>query len=336
AEDDALLLGRVARGGDELLDVLVAPGAEVSAHWLDLPGNSPAQARAAASFLLAEELAVTEGLHFAVAEPDETGRRLVLVCNAERLSAWLDEAAALGAEPAYAVPDYLLLEEPVGDEVIAASLGARVAVRGREVAFSAERELAESLVSGREVRWIDDADFEAMMAARAATPEVNLLQGPYGKGAAAPARGGWRRPAMLAAAVLLSPLLVLGAHIARDEWTAHSLRSQAAEQARTVAPSAEDPVASLRRQVARREAADQFPGVAADFFRAVESVPTIQMSTLVFSADGTVRSSLAYVSYSDIDQLSRAAAATGLSVEQESTLTEGERIASDVVIGRRR
>lgn len=328
SEGEAPRILTLGEMGEETRDILVVPGAEAAARWLDLEGRTQAQARAFAAFQLADELAGgTEGLHIAVGPPDAAGRLTVVVEEA-RLRGWLAEAAALGIKPAAVVPDHLMLRPEEG-VVVAARFGPLMAARGERLALSAEPELVETVLEGRAWRLVEGAELEAMLALQAASPPVDLLQGAFARRDPALRRADLIRAAVLAAVLVASPLALLLAGIARDELAARAMLDQA--RAAAAHAGAAD-LAALDARLSRLRAADGFPALAAGFFAAVEKVPAVRLETLVYSADGAIRSTLAYGAYSDMDRLREAAAGAGLVIEEDSTLTEGAQITSDVVV----
>lgn len=326
--------GRLPASGGETRDVLVVPGAETSARWLELPGGGLAQARSAAGFLLTEELA-GEDPHIAVGQAEADGRRLVVVVGEQRLRGWLDEAGRFGIDPAAVVPDYLMLPVPQGDEILAAPFGPLLAVRGERLAFSVERDLAETVLEGRPFRLLGSEELEVVAPARALDPPLDLRQGLFARREPGISPRLARRAAVLGAVALLLPLVLTLAGLARDELAAQDLRRQAVSVAAEVAPGASDPLAAVEQRLAALRAADAFPALAGDLFRAVEAVPGMQMDMLVYSGDGALRTSVAYGAYADMDRLRAAARGAAIELEETSTLTEGERIASDIVARRR-
>ena len=63
-------------------------------------------------------------------------------------------------------------------------------------------------------------------------------------------------------------------------------------------------------------------------------MPGTQLDTLAYSDEGGLRARIAYSNYSDIDQFVAAGRGLGLDIRQESTVTEGARVTSDLVVRR--
>lgn len=313
-------------------DILVVPGSEAAAHWLDLPSGGDKQARAAAAFMLADELAGGDP-HIALGRTETDGQRLVVTVDKARLQGWLDAAAGFGVTPAAALPDYLLL--PEGDEVLTTAFGPLRAVRGERLAFSAEPDLADTILDGRPSRALSDAELETAMAERGPALPVDLLQGEFAHREASIPHRRWRRAVVLAALVVLSPLILTLAAAARDEMVARELTAKAQAAAAQMAPDAADPLAAVEARMNAHRAADAFPLLAADFYKAVEAVPGMRMDMLVYSDDEALRTSVAYGAYSDMDGLRKAAAGSGIELEETSTLTEPDHITSEIIVRRR-
>lgn len=322
--------------GDE--DRLVTPGADTLARWLDLPDRNDVQARSSAAFLLQAEIAQDgDDLHVAVGAGDAGGQRLAVVTRLESVARWLDLARARGVEPVSMTPDYLMLPEPEGDNVVTAGFGGLTAVRGRSIGFALEPDLADTVIAGRPSRRLSMQDLESALAQRAATPPINLLQGAFGERPAAAPPGRQRRLAILAVALLLSPLLLLLAQTGRDHLAAQAAENRIRSRLVAAYPAdarAADPVAALQGRLDLLRRADRFPDLAAGLFAVLEKTPGTQLDSLVYADDGDLRARVSYSNYSDIDQLRAAGRGLGLDIRQDSTVTEGARVTSELVVRR--
>jgi general secretion pathway protein L len=314
---------------------LVVPGAEVLARWLTLPTGSDAQARSAAGFMLEEALAGQGARQHIAVAPRQDGERLVAVVDEARLQGWLDRAAVLGFKPDGVTPDHLILPAPEDDSLIGVRFGQLLAVRGRDIAASVEPDLLSAVLGDRAPPPANPLDAAGLLARGAEAPAINLLQGAFGEGRERGDEGGWRRAAILAAILILSPLLIALAGIARNTGAAMSLEDKADRRAVALAPALrgqKDPADKLLAQIEARRSADQFLDVSARTFRLIQASGAVRMETLVYSADGSLRTSIAYANYSDLDSLKAAAKGAGLEVAEDSTVTEGGRITSDLII----
>lgn len=314
--------------------ILVVPGAEVAARWLDLPAASDAQARSAAGFMLAETLAAApERQHIAVG-PHSDGPRLTAVVDAPRLQSWLDTASALGVSPDIVTPDHLIL--PASDAgLVGVNFGPLLAVRGANLALSGEPELLTAVLGDRAPTPANRLEAAALLAQGAEAPILNLLQGGFAPGGEPAETGSWKRAAALAALVLISPLLIAGAQIARNSGAALSLEDRADRRAVAMAPSLrghKDPAGEALARLEARRTAQHFLTLSAATFQVLQASGPVRMETLVYGEDGALRISVAYANYSDLDTLKAVAAQAGLDMTEDSTVTEGGRISTDLIV----
>ncbi|WGM37651.1 type II secretion system protein GspL [Caulobacter sp. NIBR1757] len=314
--------------------ILVVPGADVAARWLDLPAASDAQARSAAGFMLEEALAAApERQHIAVG-PRGDGPRLTAVVDAPRLQGWLDRAAALGVTPDVVTPDHLILP-PADDRLVGVRFGQLLSVRGHDLALSGEPELLAAVLGERTPTPANPLESAALLARGAEAPAINLLQGAFAPGGERTESGGWKRAIVLAALLLISPLLIAGAQIARNTGAALGLEDRADRRAVAMVPSlrgTSDPAGQALARLEARHAADRFLDLTAATFQVVQASGPVRMETLVYGEDGALRISVAYANYSDLDTLKAAAAQAGLDLVEDSTVTEGGRISTDLIV----
>lgn len=314
--------------------VLVLPGADAVSRWLDLPAGSPAQARAAAAFQIDEAVASgAEGLHLAVGERDAEGRALVVWIDRETLRSGLEAARVRGVEVLGAVPDYLLLPDDAEGRTVLAAFGERLGVRAQGVAFGVEPELASVVVGDRSHRYIPASELDAWLLAGAERPVVNLLQGQF-----APRREGpalrWKRLGVLVGIVALSAVVLPLVQIGKNSLEARAIERRNEAAAIELAPQSAryaDPAqfALNRLQAKRRQG---FSELTAGYLDAVRSVPGMRLDTLVNGGDGVIRSSVSYANYSDMEQLRKVLKTGGLDVVEQGTVTEGQRVSSDLIV----
>lgn len=323
---------------NEDLDRLVAPGSDALARWLDLPDRNDIQARSAVTFLLQDEIIESGSeLHVAIGAADAGDLRLAVVTRMDVVRDWFEQARSRGVEPVSITPDYLLLPEPEGPELVTARFGDLMAVRGERLAFALEPDLAEAVIAGRPCRRLMLADLEKDLALNAARPAINLLQGVLDPNRPVESRTPWRRAVIMAALLLVSPLVLLLGEIGRDYaaiWSAErGIRTTLSAAYPAIARS-EDPVAATRARLDQLRSADRFPELAAGLFAVVEKVSGAQLDTLSYSETGGLQARVSCTNYSDMDQLKATGRAMGLDIRQGSTVTEGARITSELSIGR--
>lgn len=318
--------------------VAVTPGADVVVRWLDLPAGSAAQMRAAAAWSLRDDIAVPAD-RLAVAlgpQPPAGTPRMAAVAGRAMLEAWTDYLDALGAKADVFIPDVLTFPEPEqDDELFAVSFGDNMALRGRRFAATVQHDLVDAVAGGRRVRPLESAgEVERALIAAARTPIVNLLDA--GGRSAERAAGSWRRAAVLAAAVVLSPLVLALAGAVRDDVAARRLNASARAAVVRVAPdlaSAPDPVEAFRRRTAVAAPPGGATAAAAALFSAVEGVEGAELDILIADPEDGVKATVSYPAYQDMAAIKARMADAGMSVTETSTLDDAGRVVSDISIG---
>lgn len=323
--------------------LLVAPGVDVTAHWVKIEARSEAQARAAAVFALEDQLAeAKDSLHLALGPVLVGNERLALVASKAMIEAWLGGALARGYEAQALVPDYLLLPEPEGDGALGMKMGALLAVRARKLAFSAELTLARQVLGNRALRLIEDAvQAQEMIAGNAlVAPQVDLLQGSFARKQPRSGVGAGPSPGLLLALVgalaLLAPAPDWAAGL-RYHFAAQAANARTQALARQIAPDAPsslDPVSLVRARLQAGAAprVAGFAAISASVFGAIERANNVQLDSLAFAPDGALRATLTYGAFSDIEVLRGGLAQAGLVLEEGAATNRGERFSVDVRI----
>ena len=317
--------------------VAVVPGAQVRACWLDLPDVNLAQLRGAAAFALEGELAQDLGqAHLAIGERDSEGRRLVAIASDGAMRGWLTRLGDMGLRPDLMVPDYCLLPAPERDgEVVTAMLGPQMAARGERLGVTAEPELVQALIAGRRQDHLPPEALDLILADGVARAPVNLLQGVFASNAGAARPAANRRLVWLAVLLLISPLVILAAQAWRLDNAADRLDAETRARAIALMPGAarfEQPADYVIGRLKAEQSRARFTILAANFYTALESVESVKLDTLVYAEGDVLRTSVGYANYSDMDLLRSAAGKAGLTLTEESTLTEGGRITSDLIV----
>lgn len=309
--------------------VLAVPACELALHRLELKAATPAQARAAAWHLLEGRLAQPrEALELAVATDGE--RRWVAAFTPAARERWLARAAARGFVPDVVLPDCLLLPEPAdeGEAFVAADTGLW-RVRGHALAFSAEPALAMQVLGTRPHARVDASPaIESLLLRGAQAPAfaLDLLppRADLPRAGAVPAR----RLAALAAALLLSPLLVWAAQGLRHELGAARADATADAALLAVAPDAAGPgrpLARARAELARRQAPDRFGVLASALLEAQSTLPGTRLAALSLGEDGVLTATLEHDGAAPLDPLRQALAERGVSLADQPPQPAGER-----------
>lgn len=324
--------------------VLVVPGVDARAVWLDLPARNPIQASAAAALLIEDHIATTGArLHIAIASGATAGAgdasRLVVVVDVDVMQHWMDRAAALGVSPDAVVPDHLMLPSPTTGGVCVAVLGDdRWLVRGEQLAFSAEPALAAMVIGESPVARIEDAsDIEREFVAMAADPPIDLLQYQFAR--ASTRREGWpayRRAAALIVALALSPLVLTSAQALRYELAARDLESQAEAVARAVIPGIStgvpDALAETQSLLLELRSGDDFARAAGALFAAVERTQGAHLDSLDYRRESGLRAALFHATPGDLESVKSAISVAGMSLQQTGTQIVDGGIRSDIVL----
>jgi len=177
---------------------------------------------------------------------------------------------------------------------------------------------------------------EQALVAAARAPTVNLLDASARQPGSGPV--GWRRAAGLAAAVLISPLLLTAAAVARDDMAARRLETRTLELITAAAPDLAreaEPAAALLRRAATAAPPGGVTAAAAALFTAVEAVEGSELDMLVADPEGGVKATVSHPAYSDMQEIGRRMAGSGMAVTETATVDDAGRVVSDISIGAR-
>lgn len=320
--------------------VAVCPGADVLIRWLDLPPGGGAQLRAAAIWMLRDELAATpDRVATVVGPPSGSDQpRLVAVVSHGLLQAWSDYLEALGVRAEVLTPDMLALAEPEEDDVVlAVAFGENRALRGRRFAVTVQHDLVDLVVGDRRVIPVQEAAVvERALAATARSPAINLLDN--GARDRLAVRLGWRRAAGLAAILAVSPLLLTAAAAVRDDMATRRLEAETVKAINAVVPELArepDPVNALRRRAATAPPPGGVTAAAAALFTGIEAIEGVEIDSFIAAPGDGVKATVSHPAYSDMQELDRRMAEAGLTVTENAAIEEGGSIVSDISIGAR-
>ena len=313
--------------------VLIVPGADVLASWLDLPAGPLAQMTAAAGWAMRSSLATPLERTTVVLGAAPTGQpRPAVFADTVRVDAWRHHAELLGAPADVVAPDHLLVPPPEADDAVSIlDRGDAVILRGARLAASLEPDLAALMTRDRVVVTIEPGLAEAILIRGALNPPVNLLAASHRRAG----RTGWRRTLVLAAALVASPLILTLAAASHDEIAARQImardRAIATSALRSLPPGA-DPLSELDRRLAKAPPPGGLIGAAAALFGAIEAVEGSAVESMTLEG-GLIRVEVSYVDYGDVNAIQAALNRTGRHGQVESTLEDGGRITSTMTIG---
>jgi len=333
AENGALLEGEgVPPDVDDI--VAVAPADAVTLHWAELPSRSPAQATAAARLLAADASATPLAeLHVAVGDTGDGPERPIALAEAGAVRDWLARLAALGIDARALVPAPLLLPDP-GDKWVRAELGGQGLVRGPASGFADDARLTELMTGGTAPETLDRA---ALADALARPALLDLRQGPFARRVR---RGiDWplvRRLAVLAGAILFVTVATDAVRLLRYDNGADVLEARAEAAARDGLPRGQT-VTDANRQLDERLRELRGPGrgfsaSAALAAAAVQAVPDVELTSLAFQPDGTVRLGVAALREAGPTDLRRAMQRSGLVVEAGTFSNAGGRVTGEFTV----
>ena len=315
--------------------VAVVPGADVLVRRLDLPAGSAAQVRAAALWMLRDELAAPADRLSVALGPVERdgGPRLVAVVSTALLDAWISYLTSLGVRSDAMVPDSLLLPEPAeGEGVALRASGADVMLRSRDRAVTVQSDLADALLEGADPVIVDDAGWQAALGRAARVLSINLLQGDERRRARS--RTSWIAAGGLAAALVISPVLLEAAAGLRDASAVRALERRTLEAVVTAAPELAGNPEAIDVFIAASDGRlpQGVAAAAAALFRAVEGVEGAELDALSAESGRGLSATVSYGDFQDLARITAAVDAAGYDVRDESTVEDGGRVVSGLRI----
>ena len=192
AADGALL---EARASDEwtglLLDqdglprklVALAPASAVRVSYAEASPDAatPRQAEAIARVAALESSLGDAGtLHAVSAQTDRPQRPIVTaVADNGIMLAWLEWLSAFGADADHIVPAGSLT--PAGDDWLEAQFGSQAVISRGALVMSGEAGLTAALVGEDQISRLDQAQADAILAAAAVSPPIDLRTGPFAR-----------------------------------------------------------------------------------------------------------------------------------------------------------
>lgn len=301
--------------GSDMAVTAVVPASGVTYRTFPLGGLSAAQALAAAR-LDAVDMSLGANRHVAVAE---TGDHYVITDKA-MMQGWLSDLARRDIVAEALIPSPSLL--PVPDTgFVRGVLHDETVLRSVETALEDDGSISTLVVGDAPVRTLDEAELERAIAAAVAAPPLNLLQGDFAPRADwAAATGYWRRMAILGG---IAVVLTLGIPVA--QWVRLSMSTSSLDrQSATIAAQAlgemsasEDAVGRLQDKLAdQRGGGAGFLPTMGVVTAAIESMPNVELASLSFDPDGTLRATVRASGQPEIDVLRRTIETRGFAVTE--------------------
>ncbi|MEO1136182.1 MAG: type II secretion system protein GspL [Pseudomonadota bacterium] len=307
----AAIADRAARAK---LVIAVLRGEQVAMRALSAQPKSQAQLRAAAGFLLEDELAENlDQMHVTVSR-HETGAGLAIAIKKPVIEDWLEALLEAGISPDFMSADFALLPMVEKRAVLAVSRKRIFGVIGLN-GFALDRPIADELVPAllTEKNLTELVLYGALDVSHAIPAEVmidqhdtledeklflellkglasapNLLRGAYRKRRDWRATAGpWRRPAMLAAACLGALLVTDITASLRDIRLADQLSEEtiALHQAAFPDAASADPRTHARQVLALSGGEASFLQLTNAVAQSVDSVNSVQIDRIRFNAE---------------------------------------------------
>lgn len=300
---------------DVAVRIAVVPGSQVAVRWLDLPAARPAQVAAAARWQMEQALGHDLEDAQVVAGQHRLGGRLpVAVVARPVLDGWLAWLEAAGLAGARLVPDCLCLVPQDGDMTLAHRAGGEIVIAGEHLSATIQSDWVPQFVADGQAREIEPALVLDALAVGSLASPLDLAPKPV----AVRNGRGWRLAAMLAVAVLVSPLVLGLAATVRDDMAARKALSEAAERAIALDPALtgrDDALAQAERDLALAPPAGGQGRVLAAMAQALPAVSGAKLAE--FDASGRQARGIVYLpSAESVESLREALAQRGLSLSQ--------------------
>ena len=310
------------RGSDEAVTAIV-PAGSVTYRNASFGELSPAQALAAAR-LAAVDASLGSDRHVAVADAGD----YYVITDKDTMQGWLFRLAERELQAVAVIPSPSLLPVPASG-FVRAELPHETVLRSAGTALAEDGVISLLVVGDQPVVNMGQADFVEAVAAATERPPINLLQGDFAIRANWDAATGyWRRMAIFAVLLLG---LTLAIPLAR--WTRLSMATAALDrQSATIAAKAlgeasasDDAVERLQDElVEKRGGGAGFLATQAALIKAIESNSGVELSSLSFDPDGTMRAMVRATGKAEIDALRHAVEEQPFSVtEGTQTTTQG-------------
>lgn len=269
----------------------IVPAADVPLHRIELPDLAPAQARAAALLIAAENAATpADSLHVALGPKRDDGARMAAVVGTARMAEWIARCRAAGFDPRHIVPASALLPNPA-EGFVSSELAGEKLLRGRECAM-VDDAATRLIVGDAAVDPVDLLPLDLAMGDAA----VDLAQGPF-----APRRRvtiEWkrlRRVGLFAGAAALLWVTAGVVDLVKLNAATDALEARAVAVATPLLPgeTIREPLAQLRAaNIARGDGSAELLAMLAATQRALVDSPEAALTGIGWTGDGTLTASL--------------------------------------------
>ncbi|KPF92807.1 hypothetical protein IP81_05220 [Novosphingobium sp. AAP83] len=288
----------------EVGDVTVlVPPSDAPVRDCAMPDMPLAQALAAERMGLAQGGLEAATRHVAVGA--DAGGLLSCAVSASYMDRWIAALAEHGIDPVALVPASLVLPRAEGSLMLA-DLGGQLLARTANAAFAGEAALVEALAGGLPQTALDDDEVSQRLAEVHANPPLNLRQGVYALRRVSVFRtGNWIGLLRMAATAALLALLLMLVWVVK--WNLDSLveETHALELVQKRFPGATDLDSAERlinAELAKRgQGGASFSAPAAALLETIRPIPAVRLRDLGYSADGTLRFTVAAPRAEDVN-----------------------------------
>lgn len=350
----------------------IVPNQHITLREIEIPTRSDAQARAAAPFVIEDEIAEDPAyVHVAVGPEMRPGTRLVAVVAHEKMAKWGDALINQEAGNAILLPESCAHKLAEGEAMLIDHEDSILLILHGGVGFAVEIDLfalvIERLIVESSIKSLtiyshrfeilipatlrgllninvqpslSDVQYEKMLAAGLSTKTLNLRQGRY-----APAMSplsvlkDWKVPGALIGALALSYLLWVLLQAVQLSSGAEALRAETETIFRQALPDVVRMV-NPRAQIQARlnesgGAGDQFLILSSGLFTALENTPGSRLNALQFNAgQGRLTATVVLPSYAEMESVRRHLNALDLKLEEGSTRSADNAVVSDLQVTR--
>lgn len=338
------------RANDEI--VVFVPGTEVTEHRAAIPARNEREARRAALFAIEDELASpVESLHIALSGKGEDGQRIVLVCSAERMTAWNNRLKREGWPVACLTPDYMALPATASAADTGLRLIFNLGTRRLALDGGAPGDLVSAVAGlsegdpalhgagiarrlGRTGEPLPGGTAAALATLAGGRQDfLDLRQGPFAQrqGMALPQVSLWQRAAGLAAAagVVAIANVVLETRALNASADSHRAEAQALyAQYFPAEGRISNPATRVQQKLASQRATSlSFLDTSAVLYDAIGQLDGANLRSLRFDAEtGEFRASVDYARYGDDLRLAELLGRAGLTATLGDTRSVGSGI----------
>lgn len=282
---------------------VLVPAADAPVRDGAMPDMPTAQALTAERMGLAQGGLQAAGRHGVV--DADAGRLLSCSVSAAHMDRWMAALAEHAIDPVALVPASLVLPR-ADDALVLADLGGQLLARTGEAAFAGEAALVDALAGGLAQRALSEDALALRLAAVHANPPLNLRQGVYG-----PRRvsvflvANWLGLLRMAAVAALLALVLMLVWVVKWNLDSTAQETRALELAQARFPAATDLDSAerlLNTELARRgQGGASFAAPAAALLETIRPIAAVRLRDLGYSADGTLRFTVAAPRAEDVN-----------------------------------